>query len=282
MKFAIIVENDESQWSDETGVKYHFPTKHAKHIRPGTPVIYYKGKLTDPKYLEARATRHPHYFGVATIGRHWKGEKKGEWFAEILNYRPFNRIVYNRDPVSQQYLEDVENGNIQFWWDGVRPISRRRFQDILDLAESSLISAKTNKADRSGLRKRRSKAEALKATFKHLAKQAQRTARYSNGQLVLRRVKNKDLNMTPKEAEAYVEWLYDQQKGLCKISGLRLQLFGQETDPEMLCSLDRIDSGGHYVKGNLQIVCRFINRWKSDDESQNFSRLLDIVRKKAS
>ena len=50
-----------------------------------------------------------------------------------------------------------------------------------------------------------------------------------------------------------------------------------ETDPEMLCSLDRIDSSGHYERGNLQLVCRFINRWKSDGDVNEFRRLIKVL-----
>jgi hypothetical protein len=52
---------------------------------------------------------------------------------------------------------------------------------------------------------------------------------------------------------------------------------GAETDPEMLCSLDRIESSGHYERGNLQLVCRFINRWKSDGDVDEFRRLIKIL-----
>lgn len=33
----------------------------------------------------------------------------------------------------------------------------------------------------------------------------------------------------------------------------------------MLASLDRIDSSAHYTPDNVQLVCRFINRWKGAD-----------------
>jgi hypothetical protein len=72
--------------------------------------------------------------------------------------------------------------------------------------------------------------------------------------------------------------LLELQEGLCAITGLKLQFYGDEDDKEMLCSLDRVDSDGHYEIGNLQIVCRFVNRWKSDGDDRQFRRLLDLVR----
>ena len=44
--YTVIVENDESIWSDDTGVLYHFPKRYVNLLSPGTNVIYYKGKLT--------------------------------------------------------------------------------------------------------------------------------------------------------------------------------------------------------------------------------------------
>jgi len=46
----------------------------------------------------------------------------------------------------------------------------------------------------------------------------------------------------------------------------------------MLASLDRIDSQGHYERGNLQLVCRFINFWKQASNDGDFRRLINVVR----
>ena len=42
--------------------------------------------------------------------------------------------------------------------------------------------------------------------------------------------------------------------------------------------LHRIDSSGHYVRGNIQIVCRFINFWKGASDNEEFKDLLMLVR----
>lgn len=49
-------------------------------------------------------------------------------------------------------------------------------------------------------------------------------------------------------------------------------------NPDLSPSLDRIDSDAHHEAGNLQVVARFVNRWKSDDSDKNFRRLLALVR----
>ena len=84
--------------------------------------------------------------------------------------------------------------------------------------------------------------------------------------------------MSKRELEEYLKALWRTQEGLCAISSLQMQLDGEHDDDEMLCSLDRIDSDGHYELDNLQIVCRFINRWKSNQDDSEFRRLLNAVR----
>jgi hypothetical protein len=101
----------------------------------------------------------------------------------------------------------------------------------------------------------------------------------SYGQQVLRTVKNKELRFSSEEElRRHIEALIDVQDGLCALTGIRLQYAGDADDPDMLCSLDRIDSDGHYEAGNLQIVCRFANRWKSDSKDDEFRRLIGVVR----
>ena len=107
---------------------------------------------------------------------------------------------------------------------------------------------------------------------------AKGTVDFSNGQQVLRAVKNKDLLIPERELEPFLEALLADQDGLCAITDLRLQYDGDEDDNEMLCSLDRIDSSGHYEKDNLQIVCKFVNRWKNSSDDGEFRRLIGVVR----
>lgn len=104
------------------------------------------------------------------------------------------------------------------------------------------------------------------------------TAAKSNGQQVLRTVKNKHCAFDKPTLESYVDALISDQDGLCAITDIPLQFDGQEDDTDLLCSLDRIDSNGHYEPGNLQVVCKFVNKWKSDGADDNFRRLIALVR----
>lgn len=111
-----------------------------------------------------------------------------------------------------------------------------------------------------------------------MADTALSTVAQANGQRVARTVKVKNCEFSAEELRMYLEGLIRDQDRLCAISGISLQFDGDHDDAEMLCSLDRIDSAGHYAKGNLQVVCRFVNRWKSDGDDGQFRRLIESVR----
>jgi len=112
-----------------------------------------------------------------------------------------------------------------------------------------------------------------------MVKTAATTAAAANGQVVERIVKVKEVRFAhTKDFEDYVTALVVSQDGACAITGLTLQYDGDDEDPELLCSLDRIDSGGHYEPGNLQVVCKFANRWKNDGDNATFRRLISLVK----
>ncbi|GGB67478.1 hypothetical protein [Henriciella pelagia] len=116
-----------------------------------------------------------------------------------------------------------------------------------------------------------------RAAFR-MAHQAFQTASGANGQIVERTVKEKNVGFrNPEELRLYLEALLRAQDQICALSGLDLNLDEQGGDKQLLASLDRIDSNGQYEEGNLQIVCRFINRWKSADDNAEFQRLLGVL-----
>ena len=58
--------------------------------------------------------------------------------------------------------------------------------------------------------------------------------------------------------------IYNKQKGLCAITGLKMthDVLNGRTYTNM--SLDRIDSQKGYIKDNIQLVCMVVNQMKSD------------------
>ncbi|MBY4611617.1 hypothetical protein K6M90_28750 [Rhizobium sp. 9T] len=119
---------------------------------------------------------------------------------------------------------------------------------------------------------------AQERAVQRMMRTAQKTAFASLFERIVRRFKPKQLDMNAGELAHYIAELLHAQNGRCKLSGLPLQWDEMHTDAEMLCSLDRIDSAKGYVRKNLQIVCRFINRWKGSSDNETFKRLLDRVR----
>ncbi len=84
--------------------------------------------------------------------------------------------------------------------------------------------------------------------------------------------------MNPPVLESLIADLLDVQENRCALTGIPFQYRGSDVDRNLLPSLDRIDSNGHYEIGNLQVVCQFINFWKSDSDNEDFKRLLMLVR----
>ena len=61
----------------------------------------------------------------------------------------------------------------------------------------------------------------------------------------------------------YIKKLYNDQNGLCNISGEKMTMIIGEGNVPTNVSLDRIDSNIGYIKGNVQLVCRIVNTIKS-------------------
>jgi putative restriction endonuclease len=133
---AVIVENDISKWSDQTGSLYHFPKRYKSLIEEGTEVLYYKGRLKEKKFLSERLSSKPHYFGKATIGEVYSDNdsRKGDLFAKIEGFAKFEEPVLAKQ--DGKYLEVIPHSKIKnFWRDAVRPMAIEQFNEILGHAE---------------------------------------------------------------------------------------------------------------------------------------------------
>lgn len=104
------------------------------------------------------------------------------------------------------------------------------------------------------------------------------TVRKSNGQSVERTIKNKETGHSAQELEAILAELLELQGNRCALTGIPFHFHGADADGNLLPSPDRIDSNGHYVRGNIQVVCRFINFWKGASDNEQFKELLMMVR----
>lgn len=65
--------------------------------------------------------------------------------------------------------------------------------------------------------------------------------------------------------------LYHDQKGKCALSGEELTcVLERGKINKTNASIDRIDAGGEYKLGNIQLVCRALNSWRGDTPLNEF------------
>jgi len=104
-------------------------------------------------------------------------------------------------------------------------------------------------------------ADQFEADIARMAAMAVKTALNANGQIVLTTIKAKDIGFTRQELEDEIADLFRLQNGTCQLTGYTFRQ--QHPNPHLRPSLDRIDSSKGYVPGNLQVVARAANFYKS-------------------
>lgn len=138
--FAVLTENDVSQWDDKTGESYQFPKRYKAILQPGTKIVYYKGKARDKVFLKERLSSSPHYFGIAVIGEVYPDERsyKGDLRASIKYYQAFENPVLAKD--GEGFLEEIPKNRLSnYWYDGVRKITEDTYNLIIKKASLKTI-----------------------------------------------------------------------------------------------------------------------------------------------
>jgi len=93
---------------------------------------------------------------------------------------------------------------------------------------------------------------------------------------VKRRSKSKGLVSDLTLEDIKKQW--DKQKGICPYSGVELYFSNNEKVlPYNMASLDRIDSGEWYVRGNIQFVSTSINYAKNDMSHDDMILLCKLI-----
>ncbi|MFC3179465.1 hypothetical protein [Cypionkella sinensis] len=231
--------------SEATGAKY--------------PLMAYLFFLKDmDRFMPIQPTGFDRVF--AEIGLGFRTLRSCNW----ENYNQFNGILDAlRDPIAKQaklaYVRLIDAHSLMWLF---ATLLRKEAKGDL---------AKGEKADARYLGAREKSIAEIKYSVG-------KTVFNSNGQVVPTTVKNKELHLSDTELDKLIRDILKIQEDRCAITGLPLQFRGTQTDDNMLPSLDRIDSNGHYALGNLQIVCRFINFWKQASDDGDFRRLVGVLR----
>ena len=233
------------QLSEATGAKY--------------PLMAYLFFLKDmDRFMPIQPTGFDRVF--AEIGLEFRTLRNCSW----SNYAEFNSILdHLRHPIAEETgLDNVRlvDAHSLLWI----------FSTLLRMEAKGELSNGAKASERFLGAREKSIAEIKYSVGK--------TVFNSNGQVIETKVKNKELRMSNPELDQLLRELLEIQEDRCAVTGLPLQFRGAHTDVNMLPSLDRIDSDGHYERGNLQIVCRFINFWKQASQDGEFRRLLNVVR----
>jgi hypothetical protein len=142
--------------------------------------------------------------------------------------------------------------------------------DIIHITEKS----KSGMGVIDGIQTLSPEAAAAERMFRTMLK----TVANANGQTVERVTKEKTTTLSESDWNELWPKILQRQKVRCALTGLPLGFDSECDDQEMLASLDRIDSNGHYTSENLQIVCRFMNRWKGADSNELALRLIGALR----
>ena len=132
-EYAVIVQNDESEWDDVKGDLYNYPSTYKNILTKGCKVIYYKGRLKNKAFIPFRLSPDPHYFGIGIVGDSilYRDSKKKDFYCEILEYREFDKAVPIK--IENEYLEKIpESKKSNYWRFGVREINKEIYENILN------------------------------------------------------------------------------------------------------------------------------------------------------
>jgi hypothetical protein len=115
--------------------------------------------------------------------------------------------------------------------------------------------------------------------IRRMADTAIKTVTYANGQSVVTTVKPKNTDMTREELEEEIGHLLKDQGNKCSLTNYAFNK--QSSNKHLFPSLDRIDSSLGYIRGNLQVVTRAANFYKSASDEDDWIAKAEAMEKMA-
>ena len=115
--------------------------------------------------------------------------------------------------------------------------------------------------------------------IRRMAATAMQTVAYANGQTVTAIVKAKDTDFTRSQLENEIGALLVDQNNCCALTNYRFK--PNAVNPHLRPSLDRKDSSRGYVSGNLQVVTRSANFFKSASDEKDWVLKADAMERMA-
>lgn len=115
--------------------------------------------------------------------------------------------------------------------------------------------------------------------IRRMAATTMHTVAYANGQTILVEVKAKDTDFKKEQLEEEIAAILTLQKNCCALTSYQFKL--PENNPHLRPSLDRKDSSLGYVAGNLQVVTRAANFFKSASDEKDWKLKAKAMRQMA-
>jgi len=112
-------------------------------------------------------------------------------------------------------------------------------------------------------------ADHFEAEVERMTATAVQTAAYANGQTAIVTVKAKEIGFTRGELEEEIAYLFKEKGYCCALTGYDFKK--PTSNPHLLPSLDRKDSRLGYIPGNLQVVTRAANFYKSASDEADWA-----------
>jgi len=98
------------------------------------------------------------------------------------------------------------------------------------------------------------------------------------------RSRSKSRNETTDLTLEYLKEIWENQKGLCSYTNIKMELPRSSQDEDIKksptkLSLDRIDPNIGYIKGNVEFVCYCVNVMKNDFTKEQMIAFINKIKK---